>query len=325
MLNIFKKYWKVLAWICFPFFYLFNEYDSLIPIENFFNIFNKVVVFSIVMLSFIILSNIRYLKSYAVSTIFSFISYILTLYIIMKIIIFINENYISFKITQEYFFYNLLLSIFLILLVLAITLHNNKFIDLTIKDNVHFYINSDQYRTTVHEVGHLICYGLLKKLPPIKVKIIDTKNCFLVREYLGYVEVSDDCEIQKTKSLLEWEMIMLLSGKELERYIMGDSGSGSKGDFKKWQKVAHEYLNLGFGEIYYDKPNNDDERKLNHMTLSKLKRKQEKNLAVFFEYNNKEIKNIIDILYKEKKLSNAQIKNLLDKKIKETSDIKIVE
>lgn len=324
MFNLLKKYWKGLAWLCFPFFYFFNY--KLEDFEIFFKVFDKVAMFCIVMISIIMLSNIRNLKSYAISIIFYFVSCVFTLYICIKLISFIIVSYIGIENLNKSMTYDFILSLFLIIFTLAIALHNNKIIDLSIKDNVYTYINSDQYRTSVHEAGHLICYGLFKKIPSINVKIIDTKNCFFIREYLGYVEVSDDIVIEaKTKSFLEWEMRMLLAGKELENYILGDSGSGSKGDFNKWHKIAHEYLSLGFGEIYYDKPKNDNERKLNHMTLSKLKRKQEKNLAVFFEYNNKEIKNIIDILYKEKKLSNAQIKNLLDKKIKETSDIKIVE
>lgn len=323
MFNPLKKYWKGLAWFCFPFFYFFNY--KLEDFEIFFKVFDKVIMFSIVMISIIMLSNIRNLKSYSISIIFYFVSCVFTLYIFIKLISFIIVIYIGIENLHKSITYDFILSLFLIIFTLAIALHNNKIIDLSIKDNVYTYINSDQYRTSVHEAGHLICYGLFKKIPSINVKVIDTKNCFFIREYLGYVEVSDDIVSVKTKSFLEWEMKMLLAGKELENYILGDSGSGSKGDFNKWNKIAHEYLELGFGEIYYDKPKDDNERKLNHITLSNLKRKQERELYIFFQYNDKEIKNIVDILYKEKKLNNNQVRKILDNKIKETDDIKKIE
>lgn len=323
MIKLFKNNWKVLVWIAFPFFYFLN--NKLGYIENFFNMFNKVIIFSTVIFSFVMLSNIRQLKSYSISIIFSFLSHILTLYIIIKIIIIINENYIYLQIEPEYIIYNVILSIFLILFTLLIALHNHNFIDLNIRDNVYTYINSDQYRTTVHEVGHLVCYGLLKNSPSIKVKIIDTKNSFFVKEYLGYVERSEDFEPQRNKALLEWEMMMLLSGKELEKFIIGDSGPGSKGDFKKWKNIASEYLSLGFGEIYYDNPINSYEKELNHITLSNLKREQEKNILVFFEYNHQKIKNIIDVLYESKELNDIQIKEIFDEGIKETLKIKKIE
>lgn len=323
MFNSLKKYWKVLAWTCFPFFYFFN--DNLEDFESFFKIFNKVTMFFIVMISIILLSNIRNLKSYAISIIFYCISYMLALYISIKLTIVILVSYVGVENLNTNITYDFMLSLCFIIFTLVIALHNSKIIDLSIKDNVYTYINSDQYRTSVHEVGHLICYGLLRKIPSINVKIIDTKNCFFIREYLGYVEVSDDIVSSKTKSLLEWEMVMLLAGKELENYIMGDSGSGSKGDFNKWNRIAHEYLSLGFGEIYYDKPKNNNERKLNHITLSNLKREQERKLSIFFQHNDKEIRNIVDILYKEKKLNDVQVRKILDSKIKETNDIKKIE
>lgn len=312
-----KKYWKVTALISFPFFYFFN--NDLEYFNFFLKIFNKVILFSIVMVSIIMIANIRNLKSYAISVILYFVSCIFVLYIFIKLILFVLMACVDINvlITYRHVSYDLILSICLVIFTLMIALHQSKFIDLNIKDNVYEYINSDQYRTAVHETGHLVFYGLLKDMPLINVKIIDTKNCFFIKEYLGYVEISDEYLNPKTKSSLEWEMLMLLAGKELESYILKDSGSGSKGDFKKWKKVAHEYLNLGFGEIYYDSPNDDNERALNHITLSNLKKEQERKLYSFFEYNHKEILHIIKVLNEEKSLNSEKIKNLLNGRIKE--------
>ena len=321
MIKKLNIYWKSIFCFIFPFF-VFN-YDNS-PFGDLFHILDRIILLSIVIFSVVFLSHMRTFKSYSLSTIFSFISYISVGYIILKTILLISYKYIQLENNAINIISNIIFSLLFVAIFITITLYKTNFLDISIKDNTYDYIHSDQYRTTVHEAGHLICYKLLINRPNIKVNIIDTRTSFFIKDYLGYVEREDDDSTLKNKDLLEWEMKMLLAGKELELFILGDSGYGAKGDFKRWNKVAHEYLSLGFGSVFYNKPKDDNERKINHIALSALKESQEKSLQVFFELNNEYIKKIIEKLYIEKQLDNDTINEIFEVNINETDDMKLI-
>lgn len=152
------------------------------------------------MFSIIFLSHIRTFKSYSLSIIFYFISYLSKGYIIFKSLLLICLKYSILKYNDAEIFFNVLIACTFVIFILVLSLYKSNFIDLSIKDNAYDYINSDQYRTTVHEVGHLICYRLLSNRPKIKVKIVDTKSVFFIKNYLGYVEKEEDIIPLRTKS-----------------------------------------------------------------------------------------------------------------------------
>lgn len=312
---------NIISFFLLPFFiYNFNNG----PFEGSFSTIHKIMIVSIVMFSIIFLSHIRTFKSYSLSIILYFISYLSKGYIIFKSLLLICLKYSILKYNDVEIFFNVLIACTFVIFILVLSLYKSNFIDLSIKDNAYDYINSDQYRTTVHEVGHLICYRLLSNRPKIKVKIVDTKSVFFIKNYLGYVEKEEDIIPLRTKSILEWEMKMLLAGKELELFILGDAGSGARSDFKKWNDVAKEYLSLGFGDVFYDNPKNDNERKINHITLSELKKKHENSLKEFFDANKNFIEKIIEVVYIKKELNVLEVNELFNDNINQTASMKVV-
>lgn len=312
---------NIISFFLLPFFiYNFNNG----PFEGLFSIIHKIMIVSIVMFSIIFLSHIRTFKSYSLSIIFSFISYLSKGYIIFKILLLICLKYFILNYDDVEILFNVLTACMFIVFILVLSLYKSKFMDFNINDNTYDYINSDQYRTTVHEVGHLICYRILSNRPKIKVKILDTQSGFFIKNYLGYVEREEDVIPLRTKSMMEWEMKMLLAGKELEIFILGDAGSGAKGDFKKWNNIAKEYLCLGFGNIFYDTPKNDNERRINHITLSELKKEHENSLREFFDANKNYIEKIIEVVYAKKELNVFEVNELFNNTINQTASMKFV-
>lgn len=283
----------------------------------FLSISKKIFYLFIIISLIIMLSNISKIKSKIIGIFFDLISILLFSYEILYFCFNYftkNNNYLTLS--------AITLSIIFIIFSCLYVLQKQEIIDMSIKNNIYYYDNPHEYRTVVHEVGHLLCYGLIKNIPDLKVKIVDTKKTFFVKSYFGYVE-HEDFKDDDTKLFMEWEMRMLLAGKEMEKFIFNDIGMGSSSDYQRWNFIANKYLELGFGNPFYINPKNKNQLEINYFALDNLKKQMENEICIFFFNNTDIIDDLIVLLNKNKILINKDIYNYLNKVIPTSSMIKI--
>ena len=309
MIQYLKENGKVIPWLMLlPAWYLKDQGAPMFGV--FLDIYEKISILFLAMFLMILLNNINTLKSKAIK-IFSDTATITAG--VYELLIFGEAifNHLN-KVDSDS--YMILLSVatcvMLITFIMYIALHINEMTDISISSNNLYFSSKEEKRTVVHEAGHLIFYGLLESYPQIKVEIVDNSRAFFIKDYLGYVEHSVFSDV-RTKENLEWEMKMTLGGKQLEEHVLGVISVGASEDMEFWNKLATEYLEEGFGDVYYHNPTDEAQIKSNNLTLSRLKRNQEEQIADFFIANDSAIKELISLIESQRVLENKDVEGYL--------------
>lgn len=305
MIQYLKENGKLIPWLMLlPAWYLKDHGAPTFGV--FLDVYEKMSFLFLAMFLMILLNNIKTLRSKSVK-IFSDTTTIMAG--VYELLIF-GEAVINHLSTLDINAYIILLSVatcvLLITFIMYIALHINDMTDISICSNNLYFSHKEEKRTIVHEAGHLVFYGLLEKFPEIKVEIVDNSRAFFIKDYLGYVEHSLFSDV-RTKENLEWEMKMVLGGKQLEEYVLGGVSVGASEDMELWNTLAIEYLEEGFGDVYYHNPKDDEQIKSNNITLSRLKRNQEEQVIDFFIANDSAVKELIALVEKQRVLHNKDV------------------
>lgn len=309
MIKYLKENAKLIPWLMFiPAWYL---KDQGVPVFGIFlNIYEKMSVLFLAMLLMLLLSNINTLKSKAINIFSDAATITAGIYEIFVFSEAVFNNVYRNNSEAYLLMISVMSCVLLITIIMYISLHINEMTDLSITNNGLSFSNADEKRTVVHEAGHLIFYGLLNNVPEIKVEIVDNRRAFFIKDYLGYVEHSNFSDV-RTKENMEWEMKMILGGKQLEEYVLGITSVGASDDMESWNKLAIKYLEEGFGDFYYHDAKNEEEITSNNLTLSRLKRYQEDQVIDFFTANDSAVKSIVSLIENQRVLHNKDIEQHL--------------
>jgi len=309
MIKYLKENAKMIPWLMLiPAWYLKDQGSPIFSM--FLSVYEKMSVLFLAMLLMLLLSNINTLKSKAINIFSDTATITAGLYEVFVFSEALFNNVYRNNANAYLLMISIMSCILLITIIMYIALHINEMTDLSISNNSLSFSSEDEKRTIIHEAGHLIFYGLLNNFPEIKVEIVDNRRAFFIKDYLGYVEHSEFVD-SRTKDNLEWEMKMILGGKQMEEYILGVTSVGASEDMQSWNKLAIEYLEEGFGDFYYHNAISEEEIKSNNLTLSRLKRYQEEQVIDFFIANDSAVKEIISLIEKQRVLHNKDIEKHL--------------
>lgn len=110
------------------------------------------------------------------------------------------------------------------------------------------FTDEGRWRICIHEAGHALCYGLGDGIPDDASVGVDTDSFNLVAGVVTLPQPRDISAI--SRSLLEWQLLMLMAGGAAERHFFGEESICGVGDQEAFAKTAAQYLLAGYGEIY---------------------------------------------------------------------------
>ena len=177
----------------------------------------------------------------------------------------------------------------------------------TISGNANRLSNKDAQISAAHEIGHLMIYATLSKLPDLTVEI----GKDLTRGRAGFV--NSDLVLLKTESTTQWDMLVCLAGKAGEKFLHGEVSLGSIGDYKSWEDSAKRFLHTHANGMYFATPENDKEIEWNTKKLEELEKNQLEILDNFFQLNTIQFKNLYNLLLDKKKLTKKEVEIYLSK------------
>ena len=159
------------------------------------------------------------------------------------------------------------------------------------------FTDEELKRIASHEVGHLMVYGALKKLPRIQVWIFDPD----FDDAAGLVLCLEPLT-PTGQEWLEWRMLVDLAGYHGELLAMGEVNPLScLDDMELWIKRANQYTRDGFEKT--------------PTSIQILMSKQREWLAEFFELNAALHKELSELLMDKKILTCRQVFDHLPKVI----------
>ncbi len=142
----------------------------------------------------------------------------------------------------------------------------------------------DIHRTAAHEAGHVMLYAFLKETPPDLSVTVLTHLSFDDR-YRGFVLDTHHWPDARTEPQMRWDMFFSLAGAEAEFAMFDQRADGASDDNTRWLHGAHQYLQSGFGEVYFAEPIGDAQVSHNRLVLNALKVSQVAALGQFFLIN----------------------------------------
>ena len=126
-----------------------------------------------------------------------------------------------------------------------------------------------RWRVCLHEAGHAICYGLTEGIPDDASIGIDTDAFSMVAGVVTLPQPRDLTSI--TRSLLEWQLLMLMAGGAAERHFLGEESICGSGDQEAFSRTAAQYLLAGYGEIFTMEPKDATELEANRNAILRLR------------------------------------------------------
>lgn len=175
-------------------------------------------------------------------------------------------------------------------------------------------------KVIIHELGHLTTLALIKEQisdPYIEVMASQTliEKWFFPKKYSGKVSFikKDNSNQGHNTKYIEAIMKINLAGYISEKYFIGTCGFGSGMDFNNWMELSEKYLSLGLDYPFFSEPENKEQKEINHMSLCKLKDKQQKEVEELIKRNENLILIYRELLLKKDSLSEEEIMIFLNK------------
>lgn len=175
-------------------------------------------------------------------------------------------------------------------------------------------------KVIVHELGHLTTLALIKEqISAPYIEIMDSQSLIekwiSPRKYSGKVSFikKDNSNNGYNTKYIEAIMKVNLAGYISEKYFMGTCGFGSGMDFNNWMELSEKYLSLGLDYPFFSAPETKEQKEINHMSLCKLKDKQEKEVEELIKNNESLIVIYRELLLNKNSLSEEEIKIFLNK------------
>ena len=171
---------------------------------------------------------------------------------------------------------------------------------------------SDRQRIAAHEIGHLIAcvgYGQL----PLDFYVLIGHNKKSPNS-LGHIK--NLCSVNRitSKSYLEIQMLIYLSGGQGTEFYLGEKFNGNNDDMRKWNICATNYLENGYGDsIYISEPKSVIEIEANNNLKQKLKLKQIALIEQLFELNKNTYHEMVTQLLEKELLLHSDIVPLMQK------------
>ncbi|MEZ8028329.1 hypothetical protein [Enterovibrio norvegicus] len=141
----------------------------------------------------------------------------------------------------------------------------------------------DCHYAAAHETGHALMYAALGRLPEhFDVAIEKHTN----NGTLGHVSGFDLGHQLEEKTMVEWQMMLLLAGQCGESFACDSMTTGSISDHKRWHTLATQYLSNNFeGNYFSPAPAGILELQNNESKIAALKQHQCCVIMEFFEEN----------------------------------------
>lgn len=165
----------------------------------------------------------------------------------------------------------------------------------------------DEKTIALHEAGHVLAYALIDEdlTPSASIKEKGDSQ--------GRVGSTGKDDRILTRSELEWQMLLSLSGQAAEIVLMGQPYNGSVSDQGHWYTHAVNYLDNGFGEVVYVETPSAEEVEHKMHVLKRLRERQLTYLVRFQEANKEVLKHLAATLEREKEMDAAALESFLER------------
>jgi len=170
---------------------------------------------------------------------------------------------------------------------------------------------TDFRRTCVHEIAHLLPFATLPSLPPdLRVTAFDRVTP--LDNYLGRVSYGD-VDYARTESFRRWLMLVDRASTVGERLVYGQVTAGVEGDNTRWTARAQNFLASGFGEVFYNTPENDAQIAHNRVAINALRDSHDAALLEFLLVNRSLMTELVDLLEQKKELDKDHVRPYLQR------------
>lgn len=160
-------------------------------------------------------------------------------------------------------------------------------------------------RVAVHEVGHAI---ISEQNRPGSVS---TLTITPRGQALGYMrQVPEDDTYLHTRDYLEGQIRVLLAGSVAEEIVLGNRSTGAANDFEQAVKTAAQIIRSGMSELGVVDPDILPPA-LRYRVVSGIIREQEKKVKEFLGRMRGAIKQIVNVLLVEEKISGEQFRIMM--------------
>jgi len=134
-----------------------------------------------------------------------------------------------------------------------------------------------------HEAGHALAYAALGTIPA-DIRVVGHPEKGKQRA-LGHVTgIPTPHRLEKTE-FVEWQMLVLLCGKQGEIAMFGQATLGSTNDHSRWLDYARQYLVSQNKRLFYGSPRNEFEHNYDCRQIESLLAQQQELVSDLFAMN----------------------------------------
>lgn len=164
-------------------------------------------------------------------------------------------------------------------------------------------------RVAVHEVGHAL---ISEKVRPGSVSML---TIMPRGQALGYMrQVPEDDMYMHTREYLEDQIQVFLAGSVAEEMILGDRSTGASNDLEQAIKTVDQIVRCGMSELGVVDPDVLP-ADIRYQVISDIIKVQEQKVAEFLGQVQEAIKQIVQILLKEEKITGEHLRSITKKHI----------
>ena len=161
----------------------------------------------------------------------------------------------------------------------------------------------------IHEAGHALCYGLCNGIPEDATIGIDADAFNLAMGIVTLPKPRDPTEV--TKRLLEWQMLMLMSGAAAERHFLGEDSVCRGGDMTAMSATATLYLIAGYGEVYLPDATEEKEIAANRGVIYRLREEFSAKADLLIQRNTERCRKFADDISRLEYLGSEEIASMV--------------
>lgn len=126
-----------------------------------------------------------------------------------------------------------------------------------------------QHAVCTHEAGHLMMFGLLKRLPEDAFAMVDANPRF---EFAGFVTPLQDIDlVDMSPALLRWHGMVALAGAAAEQLVVGHYSEGASADLDVSEKILRRLAALDYAQPFFRRAKSAGENALNAATVAALR------------------------------------------------------
>lgn len=171
----------------------------------------------------------------------------------------------------------------------------------------------DDRRSAAHETGHVLALAACGPLNPTTTATIDRPGG-AAADVGGRVEstllISDETPAEL---ILKTRMLFCIAGLVCERALMGGASMGARDDMSRWTAMATEYLEQGFGEVYYPLAADIGQVRHNIEVLNRLREAHFEAVHALVTANLDLAREICDLLIAKRTVAYEDLRPLTDR------------